>query len=194
MKGLRFEPLTPARWPDLVRLFGERGACGGCWCMCWRRPRARYIAGKGAGNRRAFRDLVRSSLEQPAQIADHVAFETSACSVDVQEVEKPRHAAGLVEEQDAAQALLSGITGVSVQLRGDDQVRHVDRARRRRVLDDRAGEVPEGGLYGGDRSAVAIKGHAVRLLGPGSSRLAIARTPRPHKDVTEADQGLGERE
>ena len=25
--------LTPALWPDLERLFGPRGAVGGCWCM-----------------------------------------------------------------------------------------------------------------------------------------------------------------
>ncbi len=28
--------LTPERWEDLELLFGERGACGGCWCMSWR--------------------------------------------------------------------------------------------------------------------------------------------------------------
>ena len=25
-----FHPATPARWPDIEKLFGERGACGGC--------------------------------------------------------------------------------------------------------------------------------------------------------------------
>jgi len=33
---LAIRPLTPARWKDLEALFGERGACGGCWCMFWR--------------------------------------------------------------------------------------------------------------------------------------------------------------
>ncbi len=56
-------PLTPARWPDLERLFGSRGACGGCWCMWWRLPRAEFVAGKGAGNRRAFAALVRAGRE-----------------------------------------------------------------------------------------------------------------------------------
>lgn len=51
--ALRVEPLTPARWPDLERLFGPRGACGGCWCMYWRIPRAQYDAQKGEANRRA---------------------------------------------------------------------------------------------------------------------------------------------
>jgi GNAT superfamily N-acetyltransferase len=55
-----FHPLTADRWGDLERLFGERGACGGCWCMFWRRPRRVFAAQKGAGNRRAFRRLVAS--------------------------------------------------------------------------------------------------------------------------------------
>ena len=53
-------PLTPDRWSDLETLFGERGACAGCWCMYWRLPRAGYEAGKGASNRRAFRRIVGS--------------------------------------------------------------------------------------------------------------------------------------
>jgi GNAT superfamily N-acetyltransferase len=53
-----FRPVTPARWPDLERLFGERGACGGCWCMVWRLPRQRWVAGKGAGNKRALKRIV----------------------------------------------------------------------------------------------------------------------------------------
>jgi GNAT superfamily N-acetyltransferase len=56
----RFEPLTPERWPDVVKLFGPRGACAGCWCMVWRRPRAAWERGKGSGNRDAFRRIVRT--------------------------------------------------------------------------------------------------------------------------------------
>jgi GNAT superfamily N-acetyltransferase len=33
---LTFHPLTPERWNDFERLFGPRGACGGCWCMFWK--------------------------------------------------------------------------------------------------------------------------------------------------------------
>ncbi|MBK8914995.1 MAG: GNAT family N-acetyltransferase [Phycisphaerales bacterium] len=50
--------MTPARWNDLCTLFGERGACGGCWCMHWRLPAAEYQAGKGAKNRDRLRRLV----------------------------------------------------------------------------------------------------------------------------------------
>ncbi len=55
---LRYLALTPARWPGLERLFGERGACGGCWCMWWRLKRAQFNRQKGAGNKRAFRRIV----------------------------------------------------------------------------------------------------------------------------------------
>jgi GNAT superfamily N-acetyltransferase len=57
-----FHPLTPERWPDLEQLFGERGACGGCWCMVWRLPRAEWEAARGDGNKQAFRSLVRKNV------------------------------------------------------------------------------------------------------------------------------------
>ncbi len=49
---LAIRPLTSERWPDLVKLFGPRGACAGCWCTWWRLPRAEFDAGKGEVNRR----------------------------------------------------------------------------------------------------------------------------------------------
>ena len=57
---MKIVPLTPSRWKDLERLFGTRGACGGCWCMWWRVPRRTWRAQKGAANRRAFRRIVMS--------------------------------------------------------------------------------------------------------------------------------------
>ena len=57
---LKFYPLTPTRWRDLVKLFGPKGACGGCWCMFWRLPFKQWKEKKGAGNRRAFRRIVMS--------------------------------------------------------------------------------------------------------------------------------------
>jgi GNAT superfamily N-acetyltransferase len=47
-------PLTPDRWPDVEKLFGAKGALGGCWCMWWQQTGKEYEAGKGEGNRRAF--------------------------------------------------------------------------------------------------------------------------------------------
>jgi len=53
-----FHSLTPDRWPDLERLFGPRGAVGGCWCMTMRLTRSEYERQKGEGNREAFRGIV----------------------------------------------------------------------------------------------------------------------------------------
>jgi len=55
---LEFHPLTRERWSDFARLFGPRGACGGCWCMWWRSAAADFARDKGEGNRRAFRRVV----------------------------------------------------------------------------------------------------------------------------------------
>ncbi|MCP4589607.1 MAG: GNAT family N-acetyltransferase [bacterium] len=65
---LVFHPLTPERWGDLVRLFGPRGACGGCWCMWWRIKRADFEKRKGDKNRRAFKRIVDSG-EVPGLLA-----------------------------------------------------------------------------------------------------------------------------
>jgi GNAT superfamily N-acetyltransferase len=65
---VEYHPATPERWPDLERLFGPRGACGGCWCMWWRLPRAAFEQGKGEQHRDAFRALVESG-EVPGLLA-----------------------------------------------------------------------------------------------------------------------------
>jgi len=57
---LEFHPLIPERWRDFTRLFGKRGAYGGCWCMWWRSTRREFEARQGAGNRRAMKRLVDS--------------------------------------------------------------------------------------------------------------------------------------
>ncbi|MDD2921316.1 MAG: GNAT family N-acetyltransferase [Anaerolineales bacterium] len=33
---LSFHPLTQKLWRDFETLFGNYGACGGCWCMYWK--------------------------------------------------------------------------------------------------------------------------------------------------------------
>lgn len=55
---LTFRPVVPSRWRDVETLFGERGACAGCWCMYWRRKRSLWEKQKGAGNKRALRKVV----------------------------------------------------------------------------------------------------------------------------------------
>lgn len=57
---LIIHPVTPKRWKDFTRLFGKKGACGGCWCMFWRLTRAEFEKGKGEKNRRAMKNLIDS--------------------------------------------------------------------------------------------------------------------------------------
>ncbi len=65
---LTFQPVTPERWPDLETLFGERGACGGCWCMVWRLKRSVWEEGKGETNKLALRVIVEND-ERPGVLA-----------------------------------------------------------------------------------------------------------------------------
>jgi GNAT superfamily N-acetyltransferase len=62
MAGPKLEvvPVTAEHWPAIESLFGKRGACGGCWCMAFRRSRKEYAHHKGEGNRRALKRLILS--------------------------------------------------------------------------------------------------------------------------------------
>lgn len=78
--GVTFQPLTAERWPGLEALFGERGACGGCWCMWWRLKRSQYERQKGEGNRQAFKALVESG-EVPGILAYAEGKPAAWCAV-----------------------------------------------------------------------------------------------------------------
>jgi len=56
---LEVHPLTPDLWPALTDLFGENGACYGCWCMYWRIGNVYRKRPRGQ-NRAAFRRVVRA--------------------------------------------------------------------------------------------------------------------------------------
>jgi GNAT superfamily N-acetyltransferase len=56
--GLEVAPVSSERWPDLVELFGERGATSGCWCMFWRLTGGEFSRDAGPGTRRALKNLV----------------------------------------------------------------------------------------------------------------------------------------
>jgi GNAT superfamily N-acetyltransferase len=55
---LKIRPLTPDLWPDLEDLFGEKGACNGCWCMYCRIVSA-YRKQPADKNKAAFRAIVK---------------------------------------------------------------------------------------------------------------------------------------
>jgi GNAT superfamily N-acetyltransferase len=55
---IEFHPLDKSRWKDFEKLFGERGACGGCWCMAWRLKQKDFEIQKGNGNKKAMKKIV----------------------------------------------------------------------------------------------------------------------------------------
>jgi len=77
---LQFSPVTKKRWSDFETLFGERGACGGCWCMLWRLTRKEFENQKGEGNRRAMKALIQSG-EIPGILALSADRPVAWCSV-----------------------------------------------------------------------------------------------------------------
>lgn len=56
-KNLMSVEIKQATWTDFETLMGEKGGCGGCWCMLWRRTAKEMEAEKGEGNRRAMKVL-----------------------------------------------------------------------------------------------------------------------------------------
>ena len=56
---LTYEPLTRKNWGQFVELFGNKGACGNCWCMYYRLPKSVFNEGKmEEGNKQAMKDIV----------------------------------------------------------------------------------------------------------------------------------------
>ena len=56
---LTFEPLSKKNWNKFVQLFGERGACGNCWCMYFRLRKDDFTEGKqNDGNKELMKELV----------------------------------------------------------------------------------------------------------------------------------------
>src|SRR4029453_5320120 len=47
--SLTIHPVTADRWEHLAALFGDKGACAGCWCMWWRMTQSAWLGQKGEG-------------------------------------------------------------------------------------------------------------------------------------------------
>ena len=77
---LDIHPVTRENWPDLEKLFGPRGAIGGCWCMWWRIKRAEFEAQQGDGNHAAMCSIVESGVV-PGLLAYHAGEPIAWCSV-----------------------------------------------------------------------------------------------------------------
>jgi GNAT superfamily N-acetyltransferase len=77
---IEIHPATPERWADLEKLFGPRGAYGGCWCMYWRVARSEFKEGQGKGNKRALRRIVDDG-EVPGVLAYRDGEAVGWCSI-----------------------------------------------------------------------------------------------------------------
>ncbi len=75
-----FRPVTPERWSDFETLFGERGACGGCWCMVMRVSRSEFERHKGQGNRKAMKKIIESG-QVPGLLAYDKGQPVAWCAV-----------------------------------------------------------------------------------------------------------------
>ncbi len=59
LKRLAVYALDKSRWNDFEKLLGERGACGGCWCMTWRLKSSDFEKMKGEVNKKAMFNLTK---------------------------------------------------------------------------------------------------------------------------------------
>ncbi len=61
---LEFHPLTINRWKDIEKLFGENGACAGCWCMFWLMNKKEYDEKRKYGRtKKEMKFLVKNNVE-----------------------------------------------------------------------------------------------------------------------------------
>ncbi len=58
---LQFKSLAKETWKDFESLMGERGGCGGCWCMTWRLKKKDFETHKGAGNKLLIKKMAGNS-------------------------------------------------------------------------------------------------------------------------------------
>ncbi|OGC85109.1 MAG: hypothetical protein A2W07_00845 [candidate division Zixibacteria bacterium RBG_16_43_9] len=80
LSDLEFHQVTSKRWKDLENLFGERGACAGCWCMFWRLSRADWEKQGGEKNRKALKKIIDSG-EIPGILAYAGGKPVGWCSI-----------------------------------------------------------------------------------------------------------------
>jgi GNAT superfamily N-acetyltransferase len=75
-----FYPVTKQRWKNFEQLFGEKGACAGCWCMYWRMRRKEYDNLRGSGTKRKMKDLINKGIV-PGMLAYEKKQPIGWCSV-----------------------------------------------------------------------------------------------------------------
>jgi len=62
--NLSFHPLILERWEDFENLFGEKGACAGCWCMFWFMRKKEYDEKRKDGRtKKEMKKMVKDKIE-----------------------------------------------------------------------------------------------------------------------------------
>lgn len=59
---LSFHPLTSKLWRDFELLFGEQGACEGCWCMYWKLRGKAFAQNAGDNARQMQKNIVDAKI------------------------------------------------------------------------------------------------------------------------------------
>lgn len=59
---LSFHPLTQKLWRDFEMLFGNQGACAGCWCMHWKLRGKTFNEARGDDARQMQKSIVDSKV------------------------------------------------------------------------------------------------------------------------------------
>ena len=59
---LSFHPLTQKLWRDFELLFGNNGACGGCWCTYWKLRGKEFSENTGDNARQMQKSIVDSKI------------------------------------------------------------------------------------------------------------------------------------
>jgi len=57
---IKFESLSSSNWQQFEELMGEKGGCGGCWCMWFRLSKKEFETNKFAGNKKLIKKIVHS--------------------------------------------------------------------------------------------------------------------------------------
>ena len=81
---LTIHPLTPDLWPAFEDLFGNKGACNGCWCMYWRIGAA-YRRQPRDQNKKAFHEIVKRG-PPPGLLAFDGALAVGWCQLTPRDV------------------------------------------------------------------------------------------------------------
>jgi GNAT superfamily N-acetyltransferase len=58
--NLKFKPLAVDNWNQFEELMGDKGGCGGCWCMSFRLTSREFSENKYQNNKGLMYDLVKS--------------------------------------------------------------------------------------------------------------------------------------